>query len=277
MIIRKSRLRTFVKYLILGIVAFAVLAPILIIVVISFKTEPEFMKTNFLPTWPMHLDNYIKVWIDADIPAVTATSLVITLSAIAGQVFIGSLTAYALTSMKFKRAKLFSALFMIPMVFSIQTVIYPLFLLYKQLHLLNTRIGLIIIYIATGLAVCIFIFTKFMQSVSREIIESARIDGASHFRTYLQIILPLTKAQISTIAIINGMGVWNDFFLPLMMSTDGSIRTLPLSMYLFTTEYGLKWTLVSADIIFMMLPMVIIYLLLQKHFVEGVAAGAVKG
>ena len=103
------------------------------------------------------------------------------------------------------------------------------------------------------------------------------IDGAGHLRIFFQIILPLTKAQISTIAVINGLGVWNDFFLPLMLFTDGSITTLPLSIYTFTTEYGLKWTLVSADIIFMLLPMMVIYLFLQRYIVEGVAAGAVKG
>lgn len=277
MITNNSRLRKVLKLLVLGIIAALVLAPILIVVVISFKTEPEFMKSNFLPTFPLHFENYIKVWKDAQIPKVTFTSLTITLCSVLGQVFAGSLAAYALTSMKFKHAKIYSSLFLIPMVFSIQTVIFPLFLIYKEVHLLNTKTGLVIIYIATGLATCIFIFTKFMQSVSKEIIESAQIDGAGHFRTYFQIMLPLTKAQISTIAIINGLGVWNDFFLPLMMFTDGSIKTLPLSMYTFTTEYGLKWTLVSADIVFMLLPMVIIYLLLQKYIIEGVAAGAVKG
>lgn len=277
MIRNNSRLQKCLKLFILGIIALFVMAPILIVVVISFKTEPEFMKSNFLPTFPLHFENYVKVWKDAEIPKVTLTSLTITLCAVLGQVFVGSMAAYALTSMKFKHAKKFSALFLIPMVFSIQTVIFPLFLMYKELHLLNTRTGLIIIYIAMGLATCIFIFTKFMQSVSKEIMESAQIDGAGHFRMYVQIMLPLTKAQISTIAIINGLSVWNDFFLPLMMFTDGSLKTLPLSMYTFTTEYGLKWTLVSADIVFMLLPMVIIYLFLQKYFIEGVAAGAVKG
>lgn len=277
MITKNSRVQKFLKLLVLVIVACFMLAPVAIVVVISFKTEPEFLKSNFLPTFPLHFENYIKVWQDAEIPKATLTSLSITLCAVAGQILIGSLAAYALTSMKFKHANFFSALFLIPMVFSIQTVIFPLFLIYNKVHLLNTQTGLVIIYIATGLATCIFIFTKFMKSVSREIIESAQIDGAGHFRTYFQIMLPLTKAQISTIAIINGLGVWNDFFLPLMMFTDGNIKTLPLSMYTFTTEYGLKWTLVSADIVFMLVPIIIIYVLLQKYIIEGVAAGAVKG
>lgn len=277
MIVKNSRLQKFLKYLILGIVAAIVLAPILLIVAITFKTEPEFMKTSFLPTLTLHISNYIKVWHDAQIPKAAFNSLTITAFSVLGQVFVGSLTAYALACMNFKHAKLFTSLFLIPMVFSIQTVIFPLFLMYKELHLLNTRTGLIIIYIATGLATCIFIFTKFMQSVSKEIIESARIDGASHLRTYFQIMLPLTKAQISTIAIINGLGVWNDFFLPLMLFTSRSIQTLPLSTYTFTTEHGMKWTLISTDIVYMLIPMIVIYLLLQKYIIEGVAAGAVKG
>lgn len=267
----------YIRIILLVAVALIVMFPLLLVLIISFKSESDFYTTNFLPTFPLILDNYIKVWKDADIPAATWTSLVITFFSVVGQVLVGAMAAYALTKMRFRHAKTFSSLFLIPMIFSVQTVIFPIFLMYNKLHLLNTNMGLILIYIATGLATCIFIFTKFMHSVPYEISESAMIDGAGHFRIFFQIILPLTKAQISTIAVINGLGVWNDFFLPLMLFTDGSIATLPLSIYTFTTEYGLKWTLVSADIIFMLLPMLIIYLLLQRYIVEGVAAGAVKG
>lgn len=259
------------------IISLAVIAPILIVLVISFKTEAQFLKSGFMPVANMTLQNYVKVWKQAKIPLVTFNSLIITGASVVGQVFIGALTAYALAKMKFKHAGLFSTLFLIPLIFSVQTIIFPLFLIYKQVNLLNTHVGLIVIYIATGLATCIFIFTKFMNSISNEISEAAKIDGAGHVLIFLRIILPLTKPQIATVAVINGLGVWNDFFLPLMMFTSGEISTLPLSMHQFTTEFGLKWTLVSADIIFMMLPMLIIYLALQKYVVEGVAAGAVKG
>lgn len=274
---KKKKVYAAVHAVILTLLAFLVLSPILIVFTISFKTETEFLHTSFLPSLQPNLDNYIRVWKEAEIPKVTLTSFIITIGAVFLQVFVGSLAAYGLNKMNFRHAPLFSALFLIPMVFSIQTVIFPLFLIYKGLHLLNTHIGLILIYTATGLASCIFIFSKFLHSIPVGICEAAQIDGASHFRIYWNIILPITKAQIATVAVINGLGIWNDFFLPLMMFTNGKISTLPLSMYTFTTEHGLKWTLVSADIVLMMLPMLIVYFLLQKYIVEGVAAGAVKG
>lgn len=259
------------------VLAIIVLLPFLMVLTISFKTESDFAKTNFLPSLNMSFDNYVKVWKDAKILQVTGSSLLITSGSIVAQILASSFAAYALVKMNFRRSRLFSMLFMIPLVFSVQTVIFPIFLLYKYTRLLNTYTGLILIYTATGLATSIFIFTKFFRSISYEISEAAMIDGAGHACIYWRIIMPMAKAQISTIAIINGLGIWNDFFLPLMLFTNGKISTLPLSMYNFTSEYGLKWTLVSADIIFMMLPMLIIYILLQKYIVAGVSAGAVKG
>lgn len=273
----RKKKHTLIPAVILTIIALFVLAPILIVFTISFKTETEFLHTSFLPAVKPTFDNYVRVWKEADIPEVTLNSFLITIGSVVLQVFVGSLAAYGLNKMNFRRAPLFSALFLIPMVFSIQTVIFPLFIIYKNLHLLNTHIGLILIYTATGLASCIFIFSKFLNTIPSGICEAAQIDGASHFRIYWKIILPITKAQIATVAVINGLGIWNDFFLPLMMFTNGKMSTLPLSMYTFTTEHGLKWTLVSADIVLMMLPMLIVYFLLQKYIVEGVAVGAVKG
>lgn len=266
-----------IRVSVMSVWALIVILPFLMVLTISFKTESDFAKTNFLPSTNVSLDNYLKVWKDAEIPRVTGSSLFITSGSIIAQIIGSSLVAYALAKMGFKRSKLFSALFMIPLVFSIQTVIYPIFMLYKVTGLLNTYAGLILIYTATGLATSIFIFTKFFNSISYEISEAAMIDGAGHFRIYLEIIMPMAKAQISTVAIINGLGIWNDFFLPLMLFTNGKISTLPLSMYQFTSEYGMKWTLVSADIVFMLMPMLIIYILLQRYIIEGVSAGAVKG
>ena len=221
--------------------------------------------------------NYVKVWKAAGIPQALLTSVTITIISIVGQIIFGTMAAYALCKMRFKHANFYHSMFLVPMVFSIQTIILPLFLLYSKLHLLNTQRGLMYIYIAIGLPTCIFLMTKFLKSIPYEISEAALIDGAGHFRIFFQIILPLSKTQIATIAIINGLSIWNDFFLPLMMFTDGKISTLPLSIHQFSTQYHMQWTLISTDIMMMLLPMLILYLFLQKYIVSGVAAGAVKG
>lgn len=274
---RKWRSVEIVRFLFRVCVVLVFLSPLFIILSISLKTEADFMRTGCMPTGELTLQNYYTVWKEAGIPQAAGTSIIITVLSIAGQVFFGTMAAYALSKMKFCRAKTFHSLFLVPMVFSIQTIIFPLFLMYNKLNLLNTKRGLIIIYIAIGLPTCIFLMTKFLKSIPYEISEAALIDGAGHVRIFLQIILPLCKTQIATIAIINGLSVWNDFFLPLMMFTDGKISTLPLSIHLFSTQYQMKWTLISADIIMMLLPMLVFYLCLQKYIVNGVAAGAVKG
>ena len=275
---RESRRSRIIRAVVMMLLALIVALPFLMVFSVSLKTESDFAKTSFIPNLKaISFENYRKVWKDANIPGVTFSSLLITLGSMVGQVLFSSMAAYALTKMRFSRSKLFSSLFMIPLVFSVQTVIFPIFMVYKYTGLLNTYTGLILIYTATGLATSIFIFVKFFKSIPFEISEAAMIDGAGHLRIFATIILPMSKAQISTLAIVNGLGVWNDFFLPLMLFTNGKISTLPLSMYTFTTEYGKKWTLVSADIVFMLLPILVIYIFLQKYIVEGVSAGAVKG
>jgi raffinose/stachyose/melibiose transport system permease protein len=149
--------------------------------------------------------------------------------------------------------------------------------MYKYTGLLNTLTGVIIIYIATGLPIAIFIFTKFMNGIPEQISEAAFIDGANHIQIYWRIILPLIKPALITVVIINGLGIWNDFFVPLMFFTNGQINTLPLSVFQFTQQYGNQWGLIGADIIYSIIPALIVYMILQKYIINGVTAGSIKG
>ena len=265
------------KIILLAIITIIILSPIFLVILTSFKTEAEF---NSNPTGlpaGLSFKAYKQVFEYAGIPSSFLNSAIITIFSLLGQIFFGSLAAYALTKMNFKRSNIFLNIYLFPIIFSIQMVILPVFIIFKYLNLINTHLGAIIIYIATGLPISVFILAKFLRTIPNSLCEAAQVEGASHFQIYYKIILPILKAPIAAIAIINGLAVWNDFFVPLMFFTEGKIRTLPLGIFLFNNPYFVKWTFVSADIVIIVLPLIVLYVALQKFIIKGVVEGAVKG
>lgn len=264
-------------FIIVWVIAAAALYPFFLIIMVSLKTLPDFKMRPL--GWPGSLNfrGYITVFQRAAIPTAFKNSITITGLSMVVQVFFGSLAAYALTKMQFKRARFFSTAFLAPMIFPITTVILPLYMLFKQLHLLNNLAGLVIIYGATGLPLAIFIFTSFMSTIPYQISEAAIIDGARHFIIYSKLILPLIKPSIATTIVVSSLGIWNDFFLPLLFITNRGLQTLPLKLFVFRGEYASHWPNMCALMVFMLLPIVIVYIFLQKYIISGVIAGSVKG
>jgi len=243
----------------------------------SLRTEQAFNSNPVSLPESINFNNFIRVFKLANIPAAMANSLIITAFSVLGQIFFGSLAAYALTKMNLKKSNVYLSMYLFPIVFSIQMVILPVFVIFKYLNLIDTHLGVILIYIATGLPISVFILAKFLKTVPNSLCEAAQIEGASHFQIYYKIILPVIKAPIAAIAVINGLSVWNDFFVPFMFFTSGKIKTLPLGIYLFNQDHFIKWTYVSADILMTVFPLIIAYILLQKYVIKGVMEGSLKG
>lgn len=253
-----------------------VIIPLLILISTSLKGPQEFM-TN--PAgWPhkLYLNNYPVVFLKAKIYRAMGISLLVSSSSIAGVLLTGSLVSYALTKMGFKREKLFSSLFLIPLIFPAQSILIPVYFGFLKLHLTNNLFGLIILYIASGLPMMILILTGFMKTIPTAISESAFVEGASHFRVYLTIILPLVKPAIATSIIVSGLSIWNDFFLPLIFITKNTIAPLPLAVFNFQSGYSSDWGKIATCLVFLVFPIVVIYIFLQRFIINGVIAGAVK-
>jgi raffinose/stachyose/melibiose transport system permease protein len=147
----------------------------------------------------------------------------------------------------------------------------------QVLHLINTRVGLILLYISMGVASSTFIIYGFVSSVPREMDESAAMDGARPLRLFFSIIFPLLQPVMITVGILTFLNVWNDFITPLYMLNRSSAWPMTLSIYNFFGRYQQDWNLVFADMVLTVLPVVVVYLLGQKSIVSGMIAGAVKG
>lgn len=266
-----------IRYIILIGMTLVTLIPFAVLPLVSFKTKKEFMKFPLALPEHIQFDNYVTVFQRSKIVEAFCNSFSITAAALVIEIFVGALAAYALTKMFFKHSAKFSIAFLIPMVFPIQTITIPIYVIYNNLGLLNTRTGLVFIYVATGLPMVIFMLTSFMKTIPIQISESAVVDGAGHLTIFFKLIMPLLKPVTSTIIVINGLSIWNDFFLPLIMVTDKAKKTLPLKIYDFMGQYTSDWTLICTCIIYVTLPVIILYCILQKNIISGVVAGAVKG
>jgi len=273
----RSRVATTSLFLFMVVATCAICYPFALIALTAVKSQADLVSNSFGLPSSIAWSNFALVFAQAQIPTATAYSALITGLAIAGQLFLGSLAAYALARMRIVKPALFLTLFLLPMTLSVQGVIVPLYLLFKYLHLINTLPGVVLIYIGLGMPLSVFVLTKFMQGIPKEISESAFVDGANHFRIYRSIILPLVKPALATVIIVNGLSVWNDFFIPYLFLTSGTVTTLPLSVFNFIRQYSSQPNLIAADILYAVLPAVVAYLLLQRFIIGGAAEGALKG
>ena len=157
-----------------------------------------------------------------------------------------------------------------------QCVMLPLVRLMDTMHMMN-RWGLVLMYLGFGSSLSVILFHGFIKSVPMELEEAARIDGCNMFQTFFLIVLPLLKPIMVTVAILNSMWIWNDFLLPQLMINKPGWQTLPLKTFLFFGQFSKKWDLATAGLVMCMLPIIIFYLVSQKHIVKGVAEGAIKG
>ena len=265
------------RYLLLIIGSIVILYPFSILLITAFKTQREYMMsaTSLPAQWTF--DNFREVLSGSNVLNSFLNSSFIMVVSVAIQVFIGALTAYALTKMKFKRAGKYSMLFLLPMIIPVQSLVIPLYLIYTKVGLLDTRIGLIGIYAATGLPLVIFMLTSFMKTIPIQISESAQVEGAGEFIIFYKLILPLLKPVVATITVISGLSIWNDFFMPMIMISDPAKKTLPLKIYDFMGQYTSNWPLICVCILLVIIPILILYCFMQRYIIDGVVAGSVKG
>ena len=222
------------------------------------------------------LDSYVEIFKKDHFGRYFLNSIILTACGTTGCVLLAALTAFGIARYEFKGKPLLTSYFLFGMMFPIQVSVLPLFIILKKLALLNKLPGMILVY-ASGISLSVYIFQKFFRTVPMALDESARLDGASEFRIFAQIILPLCKPVISTVALITAVGEWNDFYMPMVLLGGKNVRTLPLAIYNYLNEF-IKYMNVSfAAVMITLIPIIIIYFLFSNQLVEGITGGAVKG
>lgn len=252
--------------------------PVFLMVCNSLKPFKEIL-TNVLAL-PSHLEwaNYSYVIEKMEYFRLFFNNVVITLLGILGIVAFSSMAAYILDRRQTRVTKALHTFIITPMLIPFQTIMITLLKFMNIIHLNGTIWGLGIQYWGFGIPMATFIYFNFMKSIPSEIDESAMIDGATTFQTYVRIIFPLLKTVTATVVVLDVMWIWNDFLLPLLMvNSSPSSKTLVLAAYNFVGSLNTKWHYALAAMVLAILPSVIVFVFLQRYIVDGVVAGAIKG
>ncbi|HXN35291.1 MAG TPA: carbohydrate ABC transporter permease [Opitutaceae bacterium] len=230
----------------------------------------------------LHADNYAMAWREAHLGGYFLNSVVVTVVSVALIVGLGAMAAYALSRFTHPLGKLVFWLFLAGLTIPSQLAIVPLFFELRAMGLLNSRAGLILVYTANGLPFAIFILAAFFRSLPRSLYEAAVVDGCGEFSAFWRILLPLARPGLVTVAIFQFIGVWKEYFYAFMLvsgDTAGSARTVPLGLanLSIAAEYRTQYGMLFAGIVLVTLPILLVYLALQRQIVRGIAAGALKG
>jgi raffinose/stachyose/melibiose transport system permease protein len=275
---RKKLLPKILAYLFLAVVALVVLFPIYVTVVTAFKTTAESTKNFFSMPGSFYLGNFVKVMSDEHFGSYVLNSVLITVISVGAIAFVVPMVSYAISRMKGRHRyfRIIFVLILLSIFAPFQAIMIPLTQLCTKLGFMNQG-GLILIYVAFALGQGVFLFTGYYSSIPVELEEAAEIDGCTTTQTFFRIVFPLAKPMTVTVIILNVLWIWNDFLLPLLiLNKSAAMWTLPLYQYNFKSAYTFDYNLAFASFLFSIIPMIIMYILLQKNIIEGLTAGAVK-
>ncbi len=274
---KREKIALYILEVFVIIIALIYLYPIYQMVFTSLKSTGEMISNPIGIPENISPINYAKAWDGMGVPMAFLSSLIITVGGIVSILFLASLASYPLARINIKLNKVMYIVFIFGFMLPSYTGIIPLVKLYKFLHLTNSYFGLIIFYIATISPYAIFLYTGFLKSIPKELEESAIIDGCNEFTTYRKIIMPLVKPATASIIIICSQWIWNDFLMPLVLISDAWKKPLSPTINYFFEKYNVNWNYAFAGFVMTVTPIVILFLALQKEYIKGIAAGAVKG
>lgn len=273
---KRSRLGAAIaKQVLLIALSTVILAPFVVILSNSLKTKVDAQLMEIAPPAHPQWGNYAVVVDRGKLGLSFLNSVLYTAAGTAGTLLVTAMAAYVLSR---RQTRLSRAIYLF-LVFGIMlpTNFVALIKVMQALHLMNSRAGLILYYIASNVAFGTFVIHGFVSTVPRAMDESAAIDGASALRVFWTVILPLLQPILVTTAVLCGMGVWNDFVTPLYVLNSSSAWPMTISVYAFFGRFQQEWNLVFADIVMTCLPILAVYLAGQRYIVAGLTAGAVKG
>lgn len=266
----------FFSYLILVLMTLAVLYPLSAIFLSAFKTMKDFMGNPLGIPASFTFDNFIYAWGKMKFGTYTVNSVFITAITIFIIAITGAMAGFKL-SQPFKGSRALYLYLLAGMAIPTQSFIITLFNFLKDVHMLSTYQGLIFTYASINLPFAIFIFSAFFRTLPKDLSEAAQLDGCTELRAFRQILLPLSKPTVATVIIISGMNVWNDFFVQMIINMDQKKYTLPMGLLKFRGETSVNWTPLFAGIVLVAVPIIVLFIAVQKEFIKGLTSGAVKG
>lgn len=260
------------------LMVFVFIAPFYISVVYALKSPEETMATGL--AWPksIYWENFTEAIEVSNFTVAAKNSLIVTVCSVLLLMVVCSMAAYVVArNLKSKFYQTIYYIFLAAILLPFQVVMMPLYVQLKNTGLLNTRLGMILTISGFQLAYNVFVYVGFVRNIPIQMEEAAFIDGAGRFKTFWTIVFPLMKPIVSSTLILNALAVWNDFQISLIIAQKEEVRTIPLTQYYFFGQYSIKLNMAFAAFVMAMIPIILLYLIMQKYIIGGVMAGAVKG
>lgn len=273
----KKALGATLRYLILIIMALFVVIPILWMVSTGFKTEVETYSPNpiWIPT-VITFDSFKKFWGIYNFGKMTLNSLITCLGSMVTCIIFSCLAGYGVTRFKFKGRKQFMGFLLVTQMFPSVMLVVPFYSVLSTYKLTNSLIGLIIVYAATNIAFSTWMMTSYFRSIPIELDEAARVDGASSFRTFWKIVLPLTVPGIAAVSIFVLINGWNEYMFSSVLVSKDSLKTLTVGIVSLNTQNQIYWNDMMAASTVSCIPLMVLFICFQKYFIAGMTGGAVK-
>ncbi|WP_244535211.1 carbohydrate ABC transporter permease [Gracilibacillus kekensis] len=267
----------FLKTVFLLVFSLLMIYPLYWLAISSFKTTEEFFRFPYSLPNEWTFDNFTRAWELADMGTAMINSTIVTVVGTALTVFLGALTAYVLSRFTFRLKGLVMLLFVIGMLIPIHSTLVPLFSIMNEVGMLNTYLALILPYTAFELPISVFLITAYMSSIPKEIDEAAVIDGSGYWGVFFRMMLPMSVPAMSTVAILAFLRYWNEYVFALVFINDTSLKTLPLSLSIFSDGYSTDYALTMAAMAIAVIPTIVMYVFFQEQIMKGMVAGSVKG
>lgn len=265
------------NYIILILLLAFAIGPLIVLSFNSLKTTAEIGRNPLGPPASLVWENFPKAWDIGNFSTTTRNSGILVAGTVLGVLVLGGMAAYSLAKLDLPGAGPLTLYLLIGTSLPIQLYLVPLFFTWQRLGLVNNLFGLILIYIATNAPFAIFLLRSFMVQLPGDFEDAARVDGASEWQVFARIVVPLTWPGFLTVGLVVALSVWNEFLLATVFLTDQNLFTVVTSYYNFATRFSRDWTMTSAAAIMMILPVIIIFLALQRRFIEGLTQGGIKG
>jgi raffinose/stachyose/melibiose transport system permease protein len=238
--------------------------------------NPQLFAGRIVPV-PPHPENYPRAWVASNIGRLYWNSVYVSTVSMVVTVAISALAGYGLGRIRFAGRAVVYGVVLVGLTIPLQIALIPLFINLRTLGLINTPLALIGPYTAFGLAFGTYVMKGFFAGLPRELDEAARLDGAGEFRIFAQVMLPLTRPALATVAIFVFLQNWNEFLFALTFITEGRMRTLPTGIYaLLSSEFYGNYPILAASLVLFSVPVLVLYFLFQQQFIEGLTAGALK-
>ena len=274
--VKKTGPKQILIYVLFAVLLILFLVPFALVLLNIFKPNKEIILSPLALPKEINLQGYVKAFSSMNYVQTFTNSLIITVLSIVFIILFAVMCAYFFARNNWKINKIIFSIMVTSMIIPFQTIMIPVVRNFSAVNAVDNIFMVVVFYVGAHISMAVFMFQGFIKGIPVELDEAATIDGCGQFQILFKIVFPLLKPIISTVAVLDILAIWNDFLLPYILLQSNRLKTLPLMTYSFFGQYSVDYSLVCSGLIMSILPVIIIYIFLQKQIIEGVVAGAIK-